>query len=97
MHGRPPAFGGDDGLSYTVSPFVDESPGPDGRHGAALLFVRWAEDGGRPVGHVETDYLAFGGTATDALAPLLALTLREVRAHLDACLVRERSAAEGGP
>ena len=88
MHGRPPAFGGTDGRSYTASTFVDEVPGADGRHGAALLFVRWSEAGERPVGHVETDYLAFGATPDDARAPLLALTLHEVRAHLDACLAR---------
>jgi hypothetical protein len=51
-----------------------------------LLFVRWSEGGERPVGHVETDYLAFGATPDDALAPLLALTLHEVRRHLDACV-----------
>jgi hypothetical protein len=95
VHGRPPAFGGADGLSYTVAPFVDEAPGPDGRRGAALLFVRWSADGARPVGHLETDYLAFGGSEAEALAPILALTLRDVRAHLDACLAREQAAAGG--
>lgn len=91
MHGRPPAFGGGDGRSYTASTFVDEAPGPDGRHGAALLFVRWSEGGERPVGHVETDYLAFGATPEAALAPVLALTLRDVKVHLDACLAREEA------
>lgn len=97
VHGRPPAFGGSDGRSYTASTFVDEVPGMDGRHGAALVFVRWSEDGARPVGHVETDYLAFGETREAAVAAVLALTLRDVRAHLDTCLAREREAGEPGP
>jgi hypothetical protein len=85
VHQRPPAFGGADGLAYSVSPWVDDVPDAAGRYGAALLFVRWG-DGERPVGHVETDYLAFGPTPDAALAPLLALTLREVKGHLDRCL-----------
>jgi len=52
-----------------------------------LLFVRWG-GGEKPVGHLETDYLAFGATADDALAPVLALTLEEVKAHLDRCVAR---------
>lgn len=68
-----------------MSAWVDDAADATGRYGAALLFVRW--DGGeRPVGHLETDYLAFGPTAAAALAPLLALTLREVKVHLDRCV-----------
>jgi hypothetical protein len=96
VHGRPPAFGGTDGRSYTASTFVDEVPGVDGRHGAALVFVRWSENGARPVGHLETDYLVFGDTRGAAVAAVEALTLREVRAHLDACLARAREAGEAG-
>ena len=85
VHQRPPAFGGTDGQAYSVSAWVDDAPDATGRYGAALLFVRW--DGGeRPVGHLETDYLAFGPTADAALAPLLALTLRKVKEHLDRCV-----------
>ncbi len=89
VHQRPPAFGGVDGQSYSVSPLVDDVPDAAGRYGAALLFVRWG-DGERPVGHVETDYLAFGPTPDEALAPVLALTLRAVKDHLDRCVARER-------
>ena len=76
---------------------MDATPDAHGRHGAALLFVRWSEGGERPIGHVETDYLAFGATPDEAVAPLLALSLRAVRAHLDACLARAREAEEPGP
>jgi hypothetical protein len=88
VHERAPAFGGRDGCAYSVATFVDEAPDPTGRYGAALLFIRWSEAGERPVGHLETDYLAFGRTPAEALAPLLALTLHEVKAHLDECLAR---------
>jgi hypothetical protein len=73
-----------------VSAWVDDAPDATGRYGAALLFVRW--DGGeRPVGHLETDYLSFAPTPDAALAPLLSLTLREVKAHLDRCVERGRA------
>lgn len=88
IHQRPPAFGGTDGAAYTVSTLVDDDPDPAGRFGAALLFVRWSAAGEKAVGHLETDYLAFGGTPDEALAPVLALTLAEVKAHLDACVAR---------
>ena len=89
VHGRPPAFGGADGRAYSVATFADDTP-EGGRYGAALLFVQWG-DGDRPVGHLETDYLAFGATPAEALAPLLALTLEQVKAHLDQCVARSNA------
>ncbi len=86
MHERAPAFGGEDGQAYSVATFVDDAPDATGRYGAALLFVRWSEAGDRPVGHVETEYLAWGDTPAAALAPLLALTLHDVKQHLDRCI-----------
>jgi len=89
VHGRPPAFGAADGQPYSVATFTDDAAEP-GRYGAALLFVRWGE-GERPVGHLETDYLAFGATPDEALAPVLALTLEQVKRHLDDCVARQRA------
>ncbi len=91
VHGRPPAFGAADGQAYSVATFADDA-GCDGggRYGAALLFVRWGE-GERPVGHLETDYIAFGGTPDEALAPVLALTLEQVKAYLDQCVARSKA------
>jgi len=83
VHGRPPAFQGVDGASYTVSAFIDDAPGADGRYGAALLFVRWSAGGARAAGHLETDYLAFGATPEEAAGGVLTLTLHQVKAHLD--------------
>ena len=90
VHGRPPAFGAADGQAYSVDTFADDATGDGGgRYGAALLFVRWGESS--PVGHLETDYLAFGSTPDEALAPVLALTLEEVKAHLDNLVARARA------
>ena len=86
IHGRPPAFGAAGGQAYSVDTFTDDSA-EAGRYGAALLFVRWGE-GERPAGHLETDYIAFGATPDDALAPVLALTLEQVKAYLDQCVAR---------
>ena len=86
MHERAPAFSGSDGQSYSVGTYVDDAPDAQGRYGAALLFVRWSNAGDRPVGHLETDYLSRGVTPADALTPLLALTLQDVKRHLDACI-----------
>jgi hypothetical protein len=92
VHGRPPAFGAADGQAYSVATFADDASDARGAqsYGAALLFLRWGE-GDRPVGHLETDYLAFGSTPEEALAPLLALTLEHVKAHLDDCVARARA------
>jgi len=91
VHERAPAFGGTDGQAYSVATFVDDAPDAAGRYGAALLFVRWSGAGDRPIGHLETDYLAWGATPADALAPLLAFTLQEVKQHLDRCIERRGS------
>ena len=53
---------GSDGEPYSADTFVDPAPDAAGRYGAALLFVRWAEGQERPLGHLETDYLAFAST-----------------------------------
>lgn len=74
---------------------MDDDPDPTGRFGAALLFIRWSTSGERAVGHLETDYLAFGPTPDNALAPLLALTLQEVKSHLDRCVARQGSTDRG--
>ncbi len=66
-----------------MATFVDDAPDASGRYGAALLFVRWSPAGDRPVGHLETEYLAWGATPAAALAPLLALSLGDVKQHLD--------------
>ena len=82
-HERAAAFGGSDGQAYSVGIYVDEEPDARGRYGAALLFVRWSPGGDRPVGHVETPALAWGGTPAEAEARLMSLSLFDVKAALD--------------
>ena len=82
-HERAAAFTGSDGEPYSVAVYVDDEPDPSGRYGAALLFVRWAPAGDRPVGHLETPPLAWGRTAAAAEERLLVLSLYDVKAALD--------------
>jgi len=96
VHQRPPAFGGSDGQAYTVATLVDEDVDrEDGarRFGAALLFVRWSEDGDRAVGHLESEYVHFATTGDQALALLQALTLRQIQDHLETCIRMARAGA----
>ncbi len=95
VHERAPAFAGSDGQSYSVGTFVDDAPDARGRYGAALLFVRWSDAGDRPVGHLETDYLCWGATPAEALDPLLALPLADVKRQLDSCIDREATGRSG--
>lgn len=83
VHDRPPAFTGPDGMAYSVGLFVDGLPEAPGRFGGALVFVRWSQAGDHPVGHVETDFLATGDSAEAVEARLKAMTLRDVKEHLD--------------
>lgn len=88
LHERPPAFEGRDGRAYSVAIYVDDAPAPDGRFGAALLFVRWSAGGDHPEGHLETDYLAFGATREEAEATVRELTLWDVKTQLDVVIGR---------
>jgi hypothetical protein len=83
IHQRPPAFEGTDGEAYSVAMYVDETPAADGRFGGALLFVRWSSAGDQPEGHLETDYLAHGRTPAEVEERLRALTLHQIKDHLD--------------
>ncbi|HET9515339.1 MAG TPA: hypothetical protein VFO95_15515 [Gemmatimonadales bacterium] len=82
-HGRAAAFGGRDGEAYSVGIWVDDLPDGRGLYGAAILFVQWSRGGDRPVGHVETDYLAWGATPAEAEERLKGLSLFDVKAALD--------------
>ncbi|MFI5210358.1 MAG: hypothetical protein ACHQ2E_07940 [Gemmatimonadales bacterium] len=85
-HERAAAFTGSDGQAYSVALYIDDEPDERGRHGAALLFVRWSAEGDRPVGHLETEYLAWGKDPAEAEARIKALSLYDVKAALDAAI-----------
>lgn len=89
IHSRPPAFEGADGEAYSAAIFVDREPDESGRFGAAVLFVRWSQSGDRPVGHLESPYLAHGSTPEEADAGVRSLSLHELKRQLD------RAIAEG--
>ena len=90
VHGRPAAFEGTDGFSYSVE-IVASPTGDDARPwGAYLLFVQWSRVGGAsPVGHLETEFLAEADTEADVRAIVGALTLSQVRAALNALIAEK--------
>ena len=90
VHGRPPAFEGSDGRSYSAGVFSEDDPGPDGRYGAALIFVRWSP-GNEPDGHLETAFLARDAEATRAEKLVGRLPLGDVKRHLDRLIAERRS------
>jgi hypothetical protein len=82
-HDRAAAFGGSDGQAYSVAIYVDDEPDVRGLYGASLLFVRWSPGGDRPLGHLESETLAWGKTPAEAEARLSALSLYDVKAALE--------------
>jgi hypothetical protein len=83
VHGRPAAFEGSDGLSYSVE--IATAPTGDAERpwGAYLLFVQWGRIGATsPIGHLESDFLAESDRETDARAVVGALSLAQVRGVL---------------
>jgi len=86
QHGRAAAFEGCDGHAYSVGIYLDDEPDARSRYGAALLFVRWSPAGDTTVGHVETDYLAWGPTPARAEERMKALSLFDVKEALDAAI-----------
>jgi hypothetical protein len=87
-HERAAAFGGSDGQAYSVAIYVEDEPDIRGLFGASLLFVRGAPAGDRPIGHVETDVLAWGRTLEEATERVGALSLYDVKAALDEAIAR---------
>lgn len=83
VHGRPAAFEGSDGFSYSVEVVTAPTGHQDAPWGAYLLFVRWERIGSTsPNGHLETDFLAESDAEDDARAIVGALSLAEVRSAL---------------
>ena len=93
MHGRPPAFAGPDGCSYSVEACADTTGDAARPWGGYLLFLRWRRVGASGVdAHLESDFITFAADEAAALAPLRRMPLLTVKATLDT-LVRRR---EGG-
>ena len=93
VHARPAAFEGSDGMSYSVEICVDRTGELAGPYGGYLLFLRWRRMGAQGVeGHLETDFVAYGGTEEEARARVGRMSLGEVRETLER-LIRERRGA----
>lgn len=86
-HQRAAAFGGSDGAAYTVACYVEDQADARGQYPGALLFIRWSPAGDAPTGHLETEWLVHGRTPDDARERLTALTLYEVKEHLEECIL----------
>jgi len=94
VHGRPAAFEGSDGMSYSVAIESDATGEPERPWAAYFLFMRWRRVGPQGVeGHLESDYLAYGATAAAARSTLGALPLTDVRAVLER-LIAARAGSE---
>ena len=95
-HGRPAAFEGSDGLSYSVEILASPTGDAEKPWGAYLLFVQWARIGGAsPTGHLETEFLAEADTESDARAVVGALSLGQVRVALHALIVERTGGTPG--
>lgn len=82
-HDRAAAFTGRDGQAYSVGLFVEEHPDAQGRFAGSLVFVRWSPGGDRPVGHVDSEVLAWGRSLSETEERLKVLSLYDVKAALD--------------
>ncbi len=84
VHGRPAAFEGSDGFSYSVELSVDQVNDAGTLFAAYLLFLRWRRLGASGVeGHLETDYLIRAETSAAARSGLGAFALQQVRQILE--------------
>jgi hypothetical protein len=96
VHGRPAAFEGTDGLSYSVEIVASPTGDAEKPWGGYLLFVQWSRIGGTsPTGHLETDFLAEADTEADARAVVGALSLGQVRGALHALIAERAGGAPG--
>ncbi len=91
VHDRPAAFEGSDGASYSVEIVTDDSGDKERPFAAYLLFVRWRH--GDPVasGHLETEFLSYAPSESEAREIVGALRLNEVKSKLDALIKAKRA------
>lgn len=79
VHGRPAAFEGSDGFSYSVELCADQINDAATLWGAYLLFLRWRRLGASGVeGHLETDYVVRADSLEHAKGALGTLSLQHV-------------------
>jgi hypothetical protein len=82
-HGRPPAFEGSDGTSYSVEVVADTTDDPLMPYAAYLLFVRWRASDPVAEGHLESDYIEIGGSEAEVIERLGRMPLQSAREQLE--------------
>jgi hypothetical protein len=94
VHSRPAALEGRDGMSYSLDVLSDSTGEAARPFGAYLIFVQWSRIGAQKAeGHLETDFLAWGGSAADAERALGEMTLADAQRALDALIVARDGAS----
>ena len=94
VHGRPAAFEGSDGVSYSVELVTAETGHVEHPWGAYLLFVQRSRIGATsPDGHLETEFLAESDSEADARGIVAAFSLSQVRGVLHALIAARRGSA----
>ena len=93
-HDRVPAFEGVDGQPYTVDVDVEQDDDAAAPFAAFLVFIRWAATGAGVMDHVESGDVARASTEEEARRAAMELSLYEVKAELDAAIMRRKEALE---
>lgn len=92
VHGRPAAFEGADGISYSVELSTDGTGEAARPYGAFILFLRWNQTADPVVaGHLETPFLEYGSSAAEARARLGRMMLSDVKELLDTMILEAQS------
>jgi hypothetical protein len=83
VHSRPAAFEGKDGSSYSVEIVTDDTGDRTRPFAAYFMFVRWSAGDPVAAGHLETEYLEYGASESEAGARLGAMRLNDAKSILD--------------
>ena len=89
-HGRPPAFEGSDGASYSVEVVSDTTGNPSTPYAAYLLFVRWRASDPVAEGHLESDYIELGASEGEVIERLGRMPLQSAREQLELLILAQR-------
>ena len=88
VHSRPAALEGRDGMSYSLDLLSDTTGEPARPFGAYLIFVQWSRLGAQKAeGHLETDFIAWGNSASEAERALGVMPLAQAQRALDTLII----------
>ena len=86
VHGRPAAFEGVDGFSYSADIITDTTGDRSSPWGAYLIFLKWGRGEPEVKGHLESPFIVTGSTEMEVRHALGAMQLLTVKATLDGLL-----------